>query len=145
MGEIFRQKERAVDAHSAEVLAKSKGARQDGVFILAMLVCLVLTGLNVTGKMPLQTVVEAKSNSEAQMISYQTVNFAVREIDAFHLQHGRLPRSLTEVGAPSDPRWNYQVLGDDQYSILFEAGEFSLAYESSLDADQFFAEVRRYR
>jgi hypothetical protein len=144
MSEVFQQRKRASEVGKAGVNSKSTGARQDVVFVIAMLACLVLTGLNVTGTMPFQTVVEAKSGAEVERMAYQTVNFAVREIDAYRRQYGYLPETLTDVGAPTDPRWDYQVLSEDRYLIRFEAPGFPLAYDSRGDADEFFSTVRRY-
>lgn len=143
MTEISQQNKKAAEIERAAP-SKSTGARQDVVFVIAMLACLLLTGLNVTGKMPFQTVVPAESASDVQLMAYQTVNFAVREIDAYRSQYGRLPQTLTEVGAPADPRWSYQVLDDERYLIRFEAEGFPLSYDSSGNADEFFRTVRKY-
>lgn len=142
MKEISRQNERADAFDRTSRVRKGQTAVQDVVFVLSMLSCLILTGLNVTGKMPFQTIVETPSGPELEQMTYQTLNFAVRAIDAWRGEHGRLPRSLTEVGAPADPRWTYKVIDADRYTVQFEATPFSLAYDSISDPDVFFASVR---
>jgi type II secretory pathway pseudopilin PulG len=92
--------------------------------------------------MPFQTIVNAPSAAEAETMAYQTLNFAVRAIDAYQRDHGRLPGTLTEVGAPVDPRWNYERDGNDRYRVEFRAPGYPLAYDSASDPDVFFASVR---
>ena len=145
MSEIFRQKDRATVVERADDVKKGAGAVQEVVLILSMLGCLILTGLNVTGKMPFQAAAAAPSADAAQQMAQQTLNFAVRAIDAYHREYGRLPVTLTEVGAPMDPRWSYEVIGSERYRVEFRAAGFSLAYDSISDADEFFAGVRRHR
>jgi hypothetical protein len=143
--EISREKTRTAVAGKDSTGSKAAHSIQDIVFVLSMLSCLILTGLNVTGRMPFQTTVAGESEPRVAAMAYQTVNFAVREIDAYRRQRGRLPQTLTEVGAPADPRWSYEVLGGDRYVVRFEANGFPLAYDSSDDPEKFFSSVRRHR
>lgn len=142
MSEISRQTEKAQAVETAEGRQKSAAGIQDVVFILSMLSCLILTGLNVTGKMPFQTSVDPVSASQAERLSYQTLNFAVRQIEAYVREHDRLPATLTEVGAPADSRWTYERLEGTRYRIEFRSEGYPLAYDSSSDPDVFFARVR---
>jgi hypothetical protein len=142
MTEISRQKEKAQAAEKAEGQKKNITGIQDVVFILSMLSCLILTGLNVTGKMPFRTVVDPVSASQAELLSYQTLNFAVRQIDAYVREHDRLPATLTEVGAPADSRWTYERLEGTRYRIEFRFEGYPLAYDSSSDPEVFFRKVR---
>lgn len=145
INEISREKERAGAVEMAEARRKGSTGIQDLVFILSMLGCLILTGLNVTGKMPFQTVVDPDSASQAERLSYQTLNFAVRQVDAYVRDHDRLPATLTEVGAPADSRWTYERLDGTRYRIEFGSEDYPLAYDSISDADVFFETVRKGR
>lgn len=142
MSEISRQKELAAAAEVALNETKSTSRIQDVAFVLSMLCCLVLTGLNVTGKMPFRTSVDSPEGAEAERLTLQTLNFAVRAIDAYRNENGELPRTLIEVGAPADPRWTYEVIQDNRYRVEFRAEPRPLAYDSSSDPDLFFAAVR---
>jgi hypothetical protein len=94
--------------------------------------------------MPFQTAVAAQAQNEIERTAYQTVNFAVREISEFRRRNGRLPESLTQVGAPTDPHWTYEVWGD-RYVVRYDSTGFPLVYDSRTDPDEFFASVRRHR
>jgi len=145
MTEISRQRKNAVAMGEADKAARGMGSIQDVVFVISLLGCLVLTGLNVTGQMPFETHAAELAGSEAEFKAYQTVNFAVRQINAYRRQNGNLPDTLTEVGAPADPRWTYQVVSESRYLVRFEAEGHPLEYDSVVDPDQFFAAVRRHR
>lgn len=143
MQEISGQRARSRHVESvASSRPKRGGAAQDIVFVLSMLGCLVLTGLNVTGRMPFQTVASADAEDQIERMAYQAVNFAVREINEFRRRNGELPETLTDVGAPTDPRWIYEVVGSD-YVVRFDFEGFPVAYDSRRDPDEFFASVRR--
>lgn len=106
-------------------------------------VCLVLTLLNMTGRMPLRTAPAELSGANLEAHARRTVEFASRAIDAYRTQHEALPSSLGAVGAGVSSQWTYMVTGDASYWIRYEVAGATMSYDSIEKRFDFEDDTRR--
>jgi hypothetical protein len=143
MAEITRQDARRSTHAEAEARARRRKAVRSHATVAGVVSsCLILTTLNLTGTMPFGRQVEDPTPAEHRAAVRSTLNYAVREIDGYRGEHGRLPLSLNEVGAPPDIEWSYTVTGAGRYQVAVTVAGVTETYDSMRDADGFFADVR---
>lgn len=52
---------------------------------------------------------------------FKTGNEVISQVESYRKTHGRLPKTLEDVGFPDpNPRIFYQTTGNDQYCVWFE-------------------------
>jgi hypothetical protein len=115
--------------------------------LLAVLtpVFVIVTVLNLTGRMPLLFGRPTVSADQRQRHVLADVSFAVEAIDIYRGRLSKLPPSLAAVDIRGGKRWTYEVTASDRYRIsLTEEGE-RVTYDSTQDPAVFFARVRPAR
>ena len=91
--------------------------------------------------MPFQVATPPVSEDELRHNLRVALNYAVRQIESYRLANDRYPVTLVEVGGPDHAGWTFAP-GGGQYRIAVSEGPVTVEYDSSQDADTFFADVR---
>jgi len=103
----------------------------------------LMIGLNLSGRLPFQVATTPVSEDQVRHNLRVALNYAVRRIESSRISSGRYPATLAEVGGPDHAGWTFVRVGEDQYRIAVSEGALSVEYDSSQDADTFFADVRQ--
>jgi hypothetical protein len=126
-------------------LADEKPSAELGLRLVAaglVFTCLTLTALNLSGFAPLYPGVPRVSDEDRLAQLRRTLNYAVRAIETYREAHGVWPRSVDDLGAPTDVLWTYEPTEGGRYRISVADGNFVAGYDSLEDADEAFRELR---
>ncbi len=78
----------------------------------------LLTLLNVTGASPWGVKLPPRLNPSAGDAAEIALRFAVEEVEAYREAHGRLPRSVDDLGLGNTVSWAYAPQGDQMHYTL---------------------------
>ncbi len=141
MAEVSREETIEQERSEAEAQPKS-GPGQYVVMTIVLLLLALLIGLNFAGRMPFQVVTPTVSEDELQHNLRVALNYAVRRIESYRLANDRYPANLAEIGGSDQAGWTF-ALTEGGYRIAVSEGPVTVEYDSSQDADAFFADVRQ--
>ncbi len=139
----FSHERSLVQERSEEEAKRKPGSGQYAVLAVVLLLFATLIGLNLSGRLPFQVATTPVSEDEVRQNLRVALNYAVRQIESSRIANGRYPATLAEVGGPDHAGWTFVRVGEDQYRIALSEGSVSVEYDSSQDADTFFADVRQ--
>lgn len=145
--EVAREERRgrAASVRAAAAAARQVAAAERRPFRVLVLLVAVLTallGLQAAGLGPFPRAGESVPAAEVRRAVLGGLNFAVRQIEAYRRRTGELPDDLSAVGLSRRFGWSYEPLSPGRYRIALDAEGYRESYDSILDADTFFAEVR---
>jgi hypothetical protein len=127
--------------------ARRRGRGQKiGLVLVAVLavVLVILTVMNLSGT-SLVFGVRTFSPAEQHQRALADLSFVVEAIDAYRASRGTLPPTLAAVDVRGLDKWTYEISGAERYRLALRANGETIRYDSSQDADVFFAAVRRVR
>ena len=129
--------ERAADA--AEAPSENKGLRESWAFAIVLAsVTVAFTVANLLGVGLIRTAADPISAEEELDRLYNSLLFAVEEIEVFHDENGSLPDSLAVLGLDQMGDFEFERVGAEGYRVTAFEGERSLTYDSGQDFDSFF-------
>lgn len=151
--EVQRLTERAMERISRD---RARQARQErdvrrqerslvlGVIALAVLLptLLLLTALNLSGYGPFRIDVPELTQAARMQQLHEAMSYAARELEAVRRRTGSYPVDLEPLAVADPAAWEYRRLRPDRYHLRLVRDELSLEYDSRLDADRVFAEIR---
>jgi hypothetical protein len=140
---VRRERQRAQAAREARQRARRQKIDLVLVAVLAPAL-VVLTVMNLSGT---YLVLGARTFSPAErhQRALADLSFVVEAIDAYRASRGTLPPTLAAVDVRGLDKWTYEISGADRYRLALRASGETISYDSSQDADVFFAAVRRVR
>jgi hypothetical protein len=131
-------------ARAADDARRQARRRKVNLLLLGVLapVLALLIVLNLSGTW-LVFGTRAPSAAEQHRRALADASFVVEAIDAYRAQRGTLPATLAAVDVRNLHKWSYEVTADGRYRLSYTAYGETVSYDSSQDADAFFAGVRR--